>query len=522
VTIVSDVKDIQRADIGYQIAATYYEGQGVKEVFANKNTAAILGQNADHYNINIAKRGVDGVMDKLVIEGWAIDVDGRKNPAAEQSFRENVWDHNELEALLPDALEAAEEYGDAYLLAWPVEDDSATEVDVFLHKPIGARMVYDPGNERVPLRYVRTWLIKHTASSDDQKAWFRRVNIIDAGFIRKLISRVPALQADTDAEYEEYDGEDPPRDAVGDTEQAITEPLPPGVSVNPYGRIPVAHLRTRRPYGTPEHACLYGCQNLLIKVIATLGESVDGFGIPWRYRTLDSDKLLKPGTDEFDQQGKDDDEDDRVRTRAGEMANLYDTESVGQLVPADSKNLLDPIDKVMQLAATVSTTPLDYFDASAASASGESKKEHKGPYLSKIGKRRTDLGRAIVEVLEFALVDILGHVGAAVTLVWQALHERTDAERYQQIKDAVEAHVPWVVACVEAGYDQEVVDEWVANGWAPEDSPAARVALFQGIAAGTRDLAAAANLGGIDATAAQQLIAQALARSGERKAVASG
>jgi hypothetical protein len=519
VTIVSDVKDIQRADIGYQIAATYYEGKGVKEVFANKNTAAILGQNADHYNINIAKRGVDGVMDKLVLEGWSIDVDGRKNPAAEQSFKDNVWDHNELEALLPDALEAAEEFGDAYLLAWPVEDDSATEVDVFLHKPIGARMFYDAGNERVPLRYVRTWLIKHTSVSEDQKTWFRRVNVIDSGFIRKLISRVPAGQADTDAEFEEFDGEDP---APEDTDQAIIEPLPPGVSVNPYGRIPVAHLRTRRPYGTPEHACLYGCQNLLIKVIATLGESVDGFGIPWRYRTLLSDKVLKPGTNEFDQEQKDDDEDDRVRTLAGELSNLYDTETVGQLLPADSKNLLEPIDKVMQLAATVSTTPLDYFDASAASASGVSKKEHKGPYLSKVAKRRTDLGRAVVEVLEFALVDILGHVGAAVTLVWQALHERTDAERYQQIKDATEAGIPFVVACVEAGYDQEVVDEWVANGWAPEDSPAARVALFQGIAAGTRDLAAAANLGGIDATAAQALISQALTRSADRKAVASG
>lgn len=518
-TIVSDIKDIQRADVDYQIAATYYDGRGVKEVFANKNTAAILGQNADHYNINIAKRGVDGVMDKLVIDGWSVDVDGAKNPAAEDAFRENVWDHNELEALLPDALEAAEEYGDAYLLVWPVEDEGTDAVDVFLHKPIGARMFYDPGNERVPLRYVRTWLIKHTSASEDQKTWFRRVNIIDAGFIRKLISRVPAGQADTDAEFEPFDGEDPTPE---ETDQAVTEPLPPGESVNPYGRIPVAHLRTRRPYGTPEHACLYGCQNLLIKVIATLGESVDGFGIPWRYRTLDSDKTLKPGTDEFDQETKDDDEDDRVRTRAGEMANLYDTENVGQLLPADSKNLLDPIDKVMQLAATVSTTPLDYFDASAASASGESKKEHKGPYLSKVGKRRGDLGRAIVEALEFALVDILGHVGAAVTIVWQALQERTDAERYQQVRDAVDAGIPWSVALVEAGYDQETVDEWIDNGWSPEDAPAARVALFQGIAAGTRDLAAAANLGGIDATAAQQLISQALTRSSERRQVASG
>jgi hypothetical protein len=54
------------------------------------------------------------------------------------------------------------------------------------------------------------------------------------------------------------------------------------------------------------------------------------------------------------------------------------------------------------------------------------------------------------------------------------------------------------------------VDEWVTNGMTPDDRPSARVELFKGIAAGTRDLAAAANLGGIDATAVQALIAKAL------------
>jgi hypothetical protein len=210
-----------------------------------------------------------------------------------------------------------------------------------------------------------------------------------------------------------------------------------------------------------------------------------------------------------------------VVTRSGELSTLYDTEHVGQLAPADSENLLDPIDKVMQLAATLSTTPLDYFDASAASASGESKKEHKGPYLTKVRKRMRDLGDTIEDALTFALVDILGFVGASVTLVWEALIERTDAERYQQIGDAMKNGVPWEVACVEAGYEQETVDEWIANGWHPDDSPAARVELFKGIAAGTRDLAAAAQLGGLDASAAQALIQQALARP-ERKQVAGG
>lgn len=515
-TIVSDVAEIKSADIDYDIARVYHDGRGMKEVFSNKVAAAIFGKNEDggRYSVNIARRAVTGVMDKLVLEGWRVRIDGRKNPAAEDSFRENVWDHNKLASLLPDALETAEIYGDSYLLAWPVEDDEQL-VDVFLHKPFGARMFYDPGNEQVPLRYFRTWLVKHISDSNDQTTWFRRVNTITAGFVQKLISTVPAVQATDDTLFEPFTDEDVPPDELDaqNDGRVVSEPLPPGVSVNPYGRIPVGHLRTRRPYGEPEHFVLFGLQNLLLKVATTLGESVDGYGLPWRWRTLLSTNALKPGSDVFDQDGKDRDEaDDRVNTAAGELANLYDTEAVGQLTPADSKNLLEPIDKIMALAATVSTTPLDYFDASAAAASGESKKEHSRAYLAKVRKRREDLGTAVTELLSFVLEDILGFLGATVELIWEALIERTEAERYQQIKDAVAAGIPWAVACVEAGYDQEVVDEWVANGWSPEDSPAARVELFKGIAAGTRDLAAAANLGGIDAGAAQQLIQQALTR----------
>jgi hypothetical protein len=521
-TIVADINDVKKADVDYLIAQNFYEGRGIPEVFSNKTVAALLGKNVDNFNINIAKRGVDGILDKLVIKGWSVETDGAKDTAAEDDFRDNVWVHAKLAQLLPDALEAAEEYGDAYLLMWPDEDEGATGVDAFLHKPIGARMFYDAGNEQRPVRYVRTWLVRGPGSTEDQTTWYRRVNILTDNYVRKLITSVPAIQVRTDDQFVPFTDEDVPEDEIDGED--VTEPLPPGVSINPYERIPVFHLRTKRPYGVPEHFCLYGCQNLLTKIVVTLGESVDGYGIPWRWRTVNSDKLLKPGSATFGQDQDDEDEEDaadRVRVQAGELSTLYDTDHVGQLAPADSSNLLDPIDKVMQLAATISTTPLDYFDASAAAASGESKKEHKDPYLSKVSKRMDDLGGVITEALTFALADILGHVGASVSLVWQALVERTDAERYQQIGEAVRNGVPWEVACIEAGYDAETVDEWIENGWHPDDSPKARVELFKGVAAGTRDLAAAAQLGGLDVASAQALIAQALTRP-ERKAVGGG
>ena len=116
--VAADIAEIKKADIDYQIAQNFYDGRHIKEVFSNPTTAALLGKNAAAYMVNIARRGVDAVMDKLVVTGWKITRDGDADEDYEDAFRDNVWDHNTLKQLIPDALLAAEVQGDAYLLAW--------------------------------------------------------------------------------------------------------------------------------------------------------------------------------------------------------------------------------------------------------------------------------------------------------------------------------------------------------------------------------------------------------------------
>lgn len=502
--VAADVSAIKKADIDYQIAQNFYEGKGVKEVFSNPATAALLGKASENYHVNIAERGVAAVTDKLVVTGWKITRDGESDESYEDEFKANVWDHNKLKQVIPDALTAAEVQGDSYLLAWPDEDDESTAVDIFLHRALGARLFYEDENDRVKRAYVRTWLVRGQASSDDQTTWYRRVNEMTADTVRKLISKVPAAAVKGDDDFIPY-SEDDPADPGRDS-------FPPGESPNPFGEVTVWHLRTRRPYGVPEHYCLYGCQNLLLKIVCTLGESVDGFGIPWRYRTLSSDKTLKPGADQFAEDSDDDpDEQERLRIRAGELSNLWDTDSVGQLMPADVDNLLSPIDKVFDIAATLSTTPLDYFHASAASASGESKKEHKGPYHAKVMRRLTDYDDELVSCLEFVAREMLELEDATVVLVWRPFNELTDAERYEQVKEAVASGIPWRQAMIEAGYEPEQIDEWISKGYDPENSPDARAKRFRDLAAGTRDMAAAVQLGTLDAAVVMTVLQQAAA-----------
>src|SRR5258708_5744918 len=82
---------------------------------------------------------------------------------------------------------------------------------------------------------------------------------------------------------------------------------------------------------------------------------------------------LAPGTDVFEgNEGEaEQSRSDRVKTEAGALANLRNTTEVGQLSPSDVSNLLQPVDTFMALASSTSETPLDYFDPSAAAASGE-------------------------------------------------------------------------------------------------------------------------------------------------------
>lgn len=504
-SIVSDLKEIARADVRYLEAQNYYEGEKIKELFSNPKVAAVLGANADKFYVNIAKRAVDAVLFKLEVLGFTVTTStGAEAKEAAQQFKVNVWDHNRMRQAISDALEWAEEYGDSYLLTYDDLTPGSDGVDAIAYTPLGARLFYDSETERRKLRFVRTWLIRRDDSGDEKDTWYRRVTIVDATEVRQLVSTVQDNAIETDAHFEPFVDEDAP-DAPDEELEPGQEPAGPGVVRHGYGGFPVFHLRTKRPYGVPEHKCLYGIQNLIVKDIATLAEGIDGFGLPFRFRTMSSGDNLKPGrADVFGDDTATSTTKDRVKTEPGALANLYDTDKVGQLTPADVGNLLDPLSMFMRLASVVSVTPLDYFDASAASASGESKKEHQAAYNAKCETRQFDFDTALVDALEFIANNILDLGGVLVRLVWQPVQERTAEEKHAQAASAQAAGMPYDAAWVEAGYPAEEVATWVA----PDDRPAAKAKVAVDVSTAAKNFGAAAQLGVIPSDGVSQLLQQ--------------
>jgi hypothetical protein len=495
--------EIFTAEPAYREAELYSRGRK-NEVWATAKLAKLLSQSANRYRVNIARRPIDAVLDRLEVIGVAV------TDSPEQTVRlQQIYDDNELDLELPDALDKAETFGDAYLVEWPQPDSGGQKVDVFVNDPVGMRIIYDAENPRKKSFAGRTWL------DSDKK---RRVTIWRAGpRVERFIAKEPE---DTTIRLNYNDSDFMPLLAEEGNKESWFEDLELGLGV------PVFHLRTKRPYGIPEHEQAYGTQNMLTKQIATMMDATDGYGFPFRYA------LTKRGTtgpvaslDDDDWEGDDtppraptatstaisDGRGRSTRADPGTIAKLTDVDTVGQLQPADISNFLDPMSMTMRLSSVVTNTPLSYFDPSAASASGESKKEHEKPAVKKSERRLAGYNAALRDALAYAMA-LIGIPDAKVAVNWAPVASVDEGEEVALAKARQDAGVPFVTAMVQLGYEKATVEQWVVEATPDDTVLEHRVALLRELSQAAQALGAAASLGVIDQALAQQMITQFLTK----------
>jgi hypothetical protein len=520
VSIVASVKDIAKADKHYAREWMYYDGEGLPEIFSNPRVARLLSGVGKHYEINICRTATRVVQNKLDIQGLRIvDSEGNIDTAAEEQFTARVARPAKLAQQLEDGLAMAGQYGDAYLISDPQSPDSPSDpLPFFARSPIGCRAFYDRENPSRLDAVVSTWLVPPPWRPDetDEKQWLRRVNVMELAGIMRWISTVPHDMVEDDDDFEPYDPE--PADESYDT---ADDGLPiigtygarPGFVPNDTydpdtgeGRWYVHHLRPDRPYGRSEHRLVHGAQNLIVKAIVTLAESLDGFALPYRFAIKNSESGMKSAGGVFE---GDEDDEPEPQGQSGEMGIHYDTTQVGQLTPADVTNLLEPISMAMRLAASVSGTPLDYFDASAASASGESKKEHREALNARVMQRRRDYGREVEDAVEFML-EQLGFPDHGVKISWKPLDQKDPIDQFEALSAGLVAGVPWnYLLSTVLDLDPNEID---AADWPdPRDLPAAQVDVLLKLAQALQHLGSASTLGVVSSDTVAMLVQRALA-----------
>lgn len=479
--------EIEAARPDYEKAKRYSDGT-VSEVWATEKLQKLFGKSADKFSVNIARRPIDAVLDRLEI----MEVSVADDTALTDVLVTDVWKSNSLSLELPDALDLAETYGDAYLISWPRPGSDGTEADLFINDPVGMRIIYDPENPRRKLFAGRTWI-----NSDG----FRRVTLwFDGPRVERWVSTQRTKEADSmeDADFQPFLADEA-------DQNSWFEDLDMGLDN------PVHHLRTARPYGKPEHLQAYGTQNMLTKEIATMMGATDGYGYPFRAALTKAGTTGPTATLDDGDWGPDDPVRPPLAPKApnaepGTVARMHDVDSLVQLPPADVGNFLDPIGMTLRLSATVTNTPLSYFDPSAANASGESKKEHEKPAVKKADRRQMSFDATIKEALAYNMA-LLGHEDTVVMITWAPTASVDDAAEVELGIKRRDAGVPFLTFMTQMGYPKEEVERWMQEATPDDELLERRVKLLDTLAAAAQKLGAASALGTVEPAVAQQLIA---------------
>jgi hypothetical protein len=500
--LVAGLKALRDVRPGYDEAEQMYNGT-VDEVIASAKIARALNKDGDKFRMNYARIVCTSRLDKLEISS----VTSEDREAA--ALLEQWWTDKELADETHDTIEAAVEFGDAYMIVWPTEadeSDSVTDFDVYFNGPQSVRAFYSAENPR-EMKYV----IKVFPFSDAGQTKLR-VNVYYPDRIERYISRseTTSLTEFDDSMFETYvdDAGTMLDDNDEEFEYPGTWPIP-----NPWNKIPVFHFRTARPYGRPEHRDAYGAQNAINKLIATQMGNVDYLGLPQRYAIENSEE--NGGVSEVDQDFADDEivigsdvvrdkgDDKPLKSEPGSVWWLKNVKEVGQFDAASASAFLDPQREFVQGMSVTTKTPLSAFRIGGQIPSGAARRADDAPLNGRVADLQRRLGATFKSMYRFILE--LHGIDADVALSWAPLETFDDKDTWEVATAQLEAGVPLRQVLLERGYTDGQCDDWGVPEFG-KLSAKDQAAHTASAAATIRDLGTAQTLGSVSPETVQAVI----------------
>lgn len=498
------LNEISEALEGYEHAEEY-DSINIWERFTLSREGRTLRQADIEFDPNLCSPVIDAVNDRLLITSVTASAGAAADSAASESatnLLNQIIHENELGVRYRTWNRKGLRDGDAYIIVWPDQtlppdahpeltgdidvQDTATPlgVNVTYGDPRFCRMFYDPENPRRKLFFAQMW-----KQVDDQKKERLRINLFYADRIEKWISS-PGTKQKRAAEFQPYldpdqDGDnDYPgsgSDPDNDSASASAWPMP-----NPYGQVPVFHLRSDVDYGKPEHRNAWAEQDGLNHSLEVLMVTMDFSAYPQRYALQEADSLGNQSIreDPFGEHAPADWDHDYAEqalstttVNAGAISNetgseweanpgsimlLKNFKTVGQFETANISNLLAPIDKFANLISTATNTPLWKFAGLGTTMpSGEALKTAELPLVQKVCDRMALFGAAWEAAYEFAL-KILG-VTARVTVSWANPATNDLMEVWNLVEKWITLGMPRAEAFMRAGIPEAQAREWATT-----------------------------------------------------------
>ena len=341
---------------------------------------------------------------------------------ANQKIRD-IWQMNDLEIDADDLHRNALVYGDCYAVVWT---DQRGNITVNYNSPLTTVAVYDDENPRVKRFAAKLW---QTEDPNDYK---------------KKIAKLNMYYEDRIEKYEMF-GEI--ENIVSANGFMLTETIP-----NPWGEIPVFHFRTTKQYGRPEHFDAWGPQDAINKLIVTHMNTVDYQGAPQRYALAQSNGSLE--LEDFDEKGTEEDNLGRLKNGPGELWYLKGISSVGEFSPADHKVFTEPIKDFVRSMASITSTPLHYFEKTGSVPSGESLRTAEAPLLKKVEDRQIMFGSTWADLFRFIL-KIDNEAEPDVRVDWKAVESMDSLDAWEVAVKKRVTGMPLEQVLIEMGYGLE-------------------------------------------------------------------
>jgi hypothetical protein len=425
--LTNAVQQILDTQQHYTQAENYYNGT-VPEFFASRSVAKELEKLGDPNRVNFAATPVNAVANRLEVTG----ISTMSEPA--RIVVDQVWQQNNLELELTQLINRTLVFGSAYLICWP---DSDGTTQIYYNSPLSMVMLYEPENPRQPRVAAKLWSV--TVDGKPRT----RVNLYYSDRIEKNLStseRLPMTVKDTDFE--------PFIDEQTDENGSVA---------NPFGQIPVFHFTTGvDQYGRPEHINAYGPQDMITKMLVSQMASVEHYGFPTRWMLRDANSGSNPLSD------VEDDADDVLDSAPGQVWDLDGVAKVGQFEAAKPDTYIAPYREYVRAMASVTDTPLHYFENTHTNVSGESLRAAEAPLVKKVRTRQLAIGHTLRQMFVFVLK--MNNIAEDVQIQWRQIESIDTKEQWEIAYKKLQAGLPVEQILLEQGYDTELVAQWKKDG----------------------------------------------------------
>jgi len=318
---------------GYSRFFAYYDGDQPVQYTAKRLEEIFKGLDAV-FTENWCAVVIDSVKDR-------INLTGIETPEIASETWARLWETSEIKLESDEAHEAALVTGEAFIVAWPDENGI---VQAFYNDPRLCHVFYEEGNPRVK-RMAAKWYVdaddntRMTLYYPDRLEYYRATS--------KTPSSANAFTADQESE------------------------------INPYGEVPVFHLRLAKRTTKSDLKSVIPVQNGINKLLADMMVAAEYGAFKQRYIISNADNLgkLKNAPNE------------NWLLPAGD--GMGQQTQVGQLDATALKNYLDGIDNLSMGISSITRTPKHYFFSIGSNLSGEALIAMEAP-LNKKAQDRID------------------------------------------------------------------------------------------------------------------------------------